>query len=83
MDWIPVLEYLQMAGRAGRPEYEKEGQSIIIASDEDQKEEVYDKYILGQPEEIYSKLAVEPVLRTYLLFKCIRIHFLILSPAFS
>ena len=67
MDWIPVLEYLQMAGRAGRPEYEKEGQSIIIASDEEQKEEVYDKYILGQPEEIYSKLAVEPVLRTYLL----------------
>ncbi|MFH1276150.1 MAG: helicase-related protein [Candidatus Woesearchaeota archaeon] len=67
MDWIPVLEYLQMAGRAGRPEYEKEGQSIIISKDEFQKEEIYNKYICGVPEDIYSKLAVEPVLRTYLL----------------
>ncbi len=67
MDWIPVLEYLQMAGRAGRPEYEKEGQAIVIAKDEDEKEEIYDQYICGEPEEIYSKLAVEPVLRTYLL----------------
>lgn len=67
MDWIPVLEYLQMAGRAGRPEYEKEGQAIMIAKDEAEKEELYEKYICGVPEEIYSKLAVEPVLRTYLL----------------
>src|SRR3989338_4214991 len=67
MDWIPVLEYLQMAGRAGRPEYENEGQSIIIAKDENEQQEIYEKYICGVPEEIYSKLAVEPVLRTYLL----------------
>ncbi|MBI4152378.1 hypothetical protein HY495_01595 [Candidatus Woesearchaeota archaeon] len=67
MDWIPVLEYLQMAGRAGRPEYEKEGQAIMLAKDESEKEELYDKYVCGVPEEIYSKLAVEPVLRTYLL----------------
>ncbi|MBS3169050.1 hypothetical protein J4210_01070 [Candidatus Woesearchaeota archaeon] len=67
MDWIPVLEYLQMAGRAGRPEYEKEGQAIILAKDEAEKEELYEKYVCGVPEEIYSKLAVEPVLRTYLL----------------
>jgi len=67
MDWIPVLEYLQMAGRAGRPEYEKEGQSIVIAKDENEQQEIYEKYICGVPEEIYSKLAVEPVLRTYLL----------------
>lgn len=67
MDWIPVLEYLQMAGRAGRPEYEKVGQAIIIAKDEVEKGEIYERYICGVPEEIYSKLAVEPVLRTYLL----------------
>src|SRR3989338_3958108 len=29
-DWIPVLEYMQMAGRAGRPEYEKFGESVIV-----------------------------------------------------
>jgi helicase len=67
MDWIPVLEYLQMAGRAGRPEYEAFGEAIIIAKDEKDKEEIYNRYILGVPEDIYSKLAVEPVLRTYLL----------------
>ena len=67
MDWIPVLEYLQMAGRAGRPEFEKEGEAITVAKDENDKQEIYDRYVLGKPEEIYSKLAVEPVLRTYLL----------------
>ena len=67
MDWIPVLEYLQMAGRAGRPEYESFGEAITIAKDEAEKEEIHERYVLGEPEEIYSKLAVEPVLRTYLL----------------
>jgi helicase len=67
MDWIPVLEYLQMAGRAGRPEYESFGEAIVIATNEKNQEEIYDRYVLGEPEEIYSKLAVEPVLRTYLL----------------
>ena len=67
MDWIPVLEYLQMAGRAGRPEYESFGEAISIAKDEIEQEEIYEQYICGVPEEISSKLAVEPALRTYLL----------------
>lgn len=67
MDWIPVLEYLQMAGRAGRPEYEKFGEAITIAKDEREQDEIHGRYLLGVPEDIQSKLAVEPVLRTYLL----------------
>jgi len=67
MDWIPVLEYLQMAGRAGRPDYEKSGEAIVIAKDEREKEEIYERIHLWRSKEIYSKLAVEPVLRTYLL----------------
>jgi helicase len=67
MSWIPTLEYLQMAGRAGRPEFEQFGEAIAIAKNQNEKDEIYQRYILGQPEEIYSKLNVEPVLRIYLL----------------
>ncbi|MBI2650987.1 hypothetical protein HYX01_00790 [Candidatus Woesearchaeota archaeon] len=67
MSYIPVLEYMQMSGRAGRPKYDSYGEAISIAISENEKEKIHEKYILGEPEEIYSKLAVEPVLRTYLL----------------
>jgi helicase len=67
MTYIPVLEYLQMSGRAGRPQFDKFGEAIVIAINENDKNKLYEKYVLGKPEEIYSKLAVEPVLRTYLL----------------
>lgn len=66
-NWIPVLEYLQMCGRAGRPSFDTEGQAIIVAGTESEEEEVTERYIHGEPEAIFSKLAVEPVLRTYLL----------------
>ncbi|MFH1182586.1 MAG: helicase-related protein, partial [Candidatus Woesearchaeota archaeon] len=67
LDWIPVLEYLQFAGRAGRPKFDTEGQAISIAGSEAEKKEIHERYILGEPEEIQSKLAVEPALRTYVL----------------
>ncbi len=67
MRWIPVLEYLQISGRCGRPRYDKFGESIAIASSESDKDKIIETYINGEPEEIISKLAVEPVLRTYLL----------------
>ncbi|MFT4303720.1 MAG: helicase-related protein [Candidatus Woesearchaeota archaeon] len=64
---IPVLEYQQMAGRAGRPSFDPWGEAITIAKSESDKDEIYHKYITADSENIYSKLAVEPVLRTYLL----------------
>ena len=67
LSWIPVLDYMQMAGRAGRPNFEKEGQAIVIALTDSEQEKVVEKYLKGTPEDIYSKLAVEPVLRTYVL----------------
>lgn len=67
MEYIPVLEFMQMAGRAGRPRYDKEGEAIIIANTEAEKEILIEKFIKGKPEEILSKLAVEPILRTYVL----------------
>ena len=65
--WIPVLEYLQQSGRAGRPSFDDYGESIAIASTKPEKRAIFEKYVLGEPEDIYSKLAVEPVLRTYIL----------------
>lgn len=67
MGYIPVLEYLQMAGRAGRPKFDNVGEAILVAKSETDVEDLGEKYIRGEPEEIYSKLAVEPVLRTYIL----------------
>ncbi len=66
-NWIPVLEYHQMAGRAGRPGMEDYGESIMIASNEKHGDELLHRFIHGLPEDIFSKLAVEPVLRTYIL----------------
>lgn len=67
MQYIPVLEYHQMAGRSGRPGKDTRGEAITIAGTEKEKENIYEKYVTGKPEEIYSKLAVEPVLRMYIL----------------
>jgi len=67
LTFIPVLEYLQMSGRAGRPKFDSFGESIAIAKNRTMKKEIYNRYILGVPEIIYSKLALEPVLRIYLL----------------
>lgn len=67
MSWIPVLEYQQICGRAGRPKYDSYGEAIAIAKTEKEAEEIKERYIDGESEDIYSKLAVEPVLRTYVL----------------
>lgn len=65
--YIPVLEYQQMAGRAGRPRYDSDGESILIGKNEREAEELKERFIMGEPENIYSKLSVEPVLRTHVL----------------
>ena len=67
MGFIPVLDYLQMAGRAGRPSFDKYGEAILVADNDMEMRDLFDKYVNGEPEDIYSKLAVEPVLRTYVL----------------
>ncbi|MFB6265709.1 MAG: helicase-related protein, partial [Candidatus Nanohaloarchaea archaeon] len=64
---IPVLEYKQMAGRAGRPEHHDRGEAIAVAKNKGGLEDIRDRYILGEVENIYSKLAVEPVLRMHAL----------------
>ncbi|PVX26716.1 MAG: extensin [Candidatus Bathyarchaeum sp.] len=64
---IPVLEYKQMAGRAGRPRYDKFGDSILVAKTEDERDYLMESYILAETEKIWSKLAVERILRSHVL----------------
>jgi len=67
MHYIPVLEYKQMCGRAGRPKYDKFGEAIIIAKDEKEKENLIEQYINGIPENIESYLLAEQNLRFHIL----------------
>jgi helicase len=64
---IPVIEYRQMAGRAGRPGLDPIGESFLIARSNAELNELMDHYIYGSPEDIWSKLASESALRTHLL----------------
>jgi helicase len=64
---ISVLEYKQMAGRAGRPKYDKTGEAILIAKTNDEADYLLESYILAKPERIWSRLAVERIMRTHVL----------------
>ena len=64
-NYIPVLEYKQMVGRAGRPQYDEFGEAILVAKNDDDASDLSDRYINGEVEDITSKLAIEPVLRMH------------------
>lgn len=66
MKFLPVFEYHQMAGRAGRGGKEKIGEAIIVAK-KNKRDQLFEKYCFSEAEEIFSKLAVEPTLRKFLL----------------
>jgi len=65
--YLPVLEVMQMLGRAGRPKYDKWGEGILIARSKAELRELVEHYLHGEVEEIYSRLGMEPVLRTHVL----------------
>jgi len=64
---IPVMEYRQMAGRAGRPGLDPRGEAFLMAKSDAETRDLLEHYVQGEPEEIFSKLAMEPALRTHLL----------------
>ncbi len=64
---IPVLEYKQMSGRAGRPRYDDIGESILVARSEDEEDYLMENYVNAKPERLWSRLGAEPVLRSHTL----------------
>jgi helicase len=64
---ISVLEYKQMAGRAGRPKYDKFGESVLIAKTSDEADYLMESYVMAKPEKIWSRLAVEKIIRAHVL----------------
>ena len=66
---ISVLEYKQLCGRAGRPQFDKTGESIIITPKQGfmTTDDVLEKYVDGIPEPIKSKLNNPKSIRIHLL----------------
>lgn len=62
---ISVLEYKQLCGRAGRPQFDDYGQSIIVGNGNAQ--DLTEHYIDGIPEPVKSKITDDKSLRTHIL----------------
>ena len=62
---ISVLEYKQLCGRAGRPQYDNFGEAIIVGNSN--SDDLFDYYVNGTPEPISSKLTDDKSLRTHVL----------------
>ncbi|HIH09193.1 MAG TPA: hypothetical protein HA254_00830 [Candidatus Diapherotrites archaeon] len=67
MDRIPISEFRQMSGRAGRPKYDSEGQAVLIAKTEFEKDDYISYYVNGETEPCRSRLSSESALRFHLL----------------
>lgn len=64
---LDTLEVHQMMGRAGRPGLDPYGEAVLLAGDNDTRDELFDRYIDADLESVRSKLASEPALRTHVL----------------
>lgn len=53
---IPVFDYEQMSGRAGRPQYDDVGYSYLIAKSIDEAYDLKERYVNGEIENTNSKL---------------------------
>ncbi len=62
---ISILEYKQLCGRAGRPQYDDYGESIIVGKGN--TVDLIEYYINGEPEPIISKITDDKSLRTHIL----------------
>ena len=64
---ISVMEYKQLCGRAGRPQYDDHGEAVVVAPSSYNADEVLDYYVRGEIEPIESKMTGEKAMRTHVL----------------
>jgi replicative superfamily II helicase len=56
-----IGEYKNMAGRAGRLGFSEEGRSIILADNAMDRQQLFSRYVLGQPERLESSFDVRQI----------------------
>ncbi|MBU1086592.1 MAG: DEAD/DEAH box helicase [Candidatus Omnitrophica bacterium] len=64
---VSVMEYKQMSGRAGRPQYDTYGEAIIFAKSKKEQGDMFSNFIFADAEPIQSYLGNESSLRVHLL----------------
>jgi helicase len=64
---ISVLEYRQMAGRAGRPQYDDHGETVMIPPPSQPSADFLEHYTKEPPEPIKSRLSDESAMRSHTL----------------
>ena len=64
---ISVLEYRQMAGRAGRPQYDDFGETVLVPPAGAPAMAILDHFAKEPPEPIKSRLAEEGAMRVHIL----------------
>ena len=68
--WLSVMEVQQMLGRAGRPKYDSIGEAWLHCKGDrsfENADNIAERFIHGNPEDVSSKLASENALRIHLL----------------
>lgn len=64
---ISVLEYRQMAGRAGRPQYDEYGETVMVPPSSQPAADFLEHYTKEPPEPIRSRLSDESAMRSHTL----------------
>ena len=64
---ISVLEYKQLCGRAGRPQYDEYGEAIVVSPKSYPKGDVMRSYVRGRPKPIRSQMMGQKAVRAHAL----------------